>query len=56
MQKKVKPGSQSQSKTAKKLIYNTPILRIFGNIRELTLTSQKAGSADNPGMETNMTI
>jgi len=35
--------------------YRSPQLIVYGDIREITQTSQKAGMADNPGMDSNMT-
>jgi hypothetical protein len=39
----------------KKAPYRSPQLVVYGDIREITLTTQRAGSADNPGQDMNMT-
>ena len=39
----------------KKTPYRSPQLVVYGDIREITLTTQKAGAADNPGKDMNMT-
>jgi hypothetical protein len=53
-----KKENQVESKTDKnnaKAQYSSPQLVNYGDIRELTLTAQKAVAPDNPGMEENMT-
>ena len=35
--------------------YRSPQLVTYGDVRELTLLTQKAPRSDNPGMENNMT-
>ncbi len=56
MQKKITRKPQPQSGSVKKQTYCAPKLKKFGNISELTLTSQKAGMADNKGQDMNMTF
>jgi hypothetical protein len=40
---------------SKKAPYRSPHLVVYGDIRELTLTAQKAVASDNPGKDMNMT-
>lgn len=47
-------GSEIE-KPNNKAPYRSPKLVIYGDIREITLNTQKAGSADNKGKDMNMT-
>ncbi|MGE3949103.1 MAG: hypothetical protein AB7H86_20700 [Blastocatellales bacterium] len=46
--------NKDETKTVK-FTYNSPKLRKYGTVGELTLTAQKAKSSDNPGKDMNMT-
>jgi hypothetical protein len=55
MIKKEKQMGSEIEKSNDKAPYHSPQLVIYGDIRDITQTAQKAPSADNPGMENNMT-
>jgi hypothetical protein len=43
------------SSSIPKTTYNRPQLVVYGSVREITLTKQKANTSDNPGNDNNMT-
>jgi len=55
MVEKEKHVGSNPGKQEDKAPYRAPRLMIYGDIRQMTLTAQRAMSADNPGMDMNMT-
>jgi hypothetical protein len=55
MTEREKDVMSKSGELGKKAPYRSPHLVVYGDIRELTLTAQKAAAADNAGKDMNMT-